>query len=151
MRDSERRIAGHIEALADSDPKVSFRAERRLIRFGAKAIPQLIAEADSPNPQVRFRLAWVLGKTRDPAAFDTLCQLAKDVNSEVKYDAVLALGELGDPRAVPVLNGLAAQPDDEAAISSAARTALSRLKRGRGKSVRHLSPNNPAHSADSVS
>ena len=133
--DSRKRICRHIEALSDSDPEVSARAEQRLFRFGAKVIPQLQAVADSADPQVRFRVAWILGKTRDPAAFDTLCGLAEDSDPGVRYDAVLALGELGDRRAVPILKVLAAQPEDEAAISSAAKIALNRLKRGRGKSA----------------
>jgi len=98
--DSWRRIAGHIERLADLDQKVSFRAERRLIRFGSKAVPQLLAAADSPDPQMRFRVAWALGHTRDPRALETLLRLTDDPDEGVRYDATVALGVLGDERAI---------------------------------------------------
>ncbi len=121
--DSRRRIAGHIERLSDLDQKVSFRAERRLIRLGSKAVPQLLGAADSPDPQMRFRVAWVLGHTRDPRALETLLRLTDDPDEGVRYDATVALGVLGDERAIPPLIRMWLLDD----VSRPAAMALSRL------------------------
>ena len=131
--DTRNRIAGHIEALGSPNQKAGIRAEQRLFSFGAKVVPQLIEVANSPDPQVRFRVAWVLGKSRDPAAFEALCRLADDEYPRVRYDAVLATGELGDERAAPVLKSIAALRDEEGATDSAAKAALSRLRQSRRK------------------
>lgn len=126
--DSRRRIAKHIDNLGSPDDKTAQQAERYLIRFGRKGVEPLIEVASSPDPQVRFRAVWALGKSRDSRALPTILHLTDDPDERVCYDAILALGELGDTRAVPVLGEIARRPSDPAALDSAARSALKKLK-----------------------
>lgn len=87
-------------------------AERYLIRwYGPRATEQLLAECGHPNPVVRYRAAWALGKTRDPRAFEGLLRLTSDEDEGVRYDATLALGELGDERAIPHLHRIWLEDD----------------------------------------
>ena len=125
--DTARRIRGHTAALGDPDQAISFRAQQRLIRFGAKAVGQLIEAAASPDPQVRFRAVWALGKSRDPRAFETILRLTGDPDKAVAYDATLALGEMGDTRSVPRLQEMAARAEDERGLVGASRGALRKL------------------------
>ena len=125
--DTRSRIERHIDDLASSDKATALPAERRLIRFGSKAVELLIEAANSVESQVRFRSVWALGKSRDERALPTILRLTKDLDGAVAYDAIMALGELGDMRAVPYLFELAAMPNDERSLVSASRTALARL------------------------
>jgi len=126
-RDTLRRIQGHIRNLADPDDKTSYQAERRLMRFGPRAVELLIVAATDPNPRVRFRAVWVLGKSRDLRAFPAILHLTRDPDGRVSYDATLALGELGDTRAVPHLTALVGQAGPEDALADAALSALRKL------------------------
>jgi len=125
--DTRSRIERHIGNLGSSDTAIALAAERRLIRFGTKAVDLLIDAANNVDPQVRFRSVWALGKSRDERALPTILRLTHDVDEAVAYDAIMALGELGDMRAVPHLLELAAMPDDERSLVSASRTALWKL------------------------
>ena len=119
--DTVRRISRHIATLSDPDQPKSYRAECRLIRFGSKAVSQLIEAASSPDAQVRFRAVWALGKSRDPRSFETILRLTEDPDEAVAYDATLALAELGDARAVMPLQLL------QGRNSGAPQMALTRL------------------------
>ncbi len=105
--DTRRRIAGHIDRLGDADSQTAHNAERHLIRFGTNAVDALLIAAADPNPQVRYRAVWALGKSRQGRAFEVICALTEDADEAVRYDATRALGELGDLRAVPFLESLA--------------------------------------------
>jgi HEAT repeat protein len=123
---TRKRIARHIENLDNLDSVVSVWAERLLIRFGPKAVEAVLAVADDPDPQVRFRCAWILGKSRDPRAFPALTRLTKDPDERVSYDATLALGELGDTQAIHVLAEIIAnEPGGQ--LAGAATTALAKF------------------------
>ena len=126
--DTRRRIAGHIASLGSPDAGTSYGAERRLMRFGARAVPQILAVVSGGSPQVRFRAAWILGKSRDPSAYPALAALTEDPDEAVRYDATLALGEPGDARAVPFLKALALRVPSEDCRASAAMSALVKLK-----------------------
>ena len=97
------------------------------MRFGARAVPQLLAVVSDNSPPVRFRAAWILGKSRDPSAYPALAALTEDPDEAVRYDATLALGELGDVRAVPFLKELAQRVPREDGRASAAMSALVKL------------------------
>lgn len=125
--DTRRRIGKHITNLANLDGDLACRAERNLIRFRSKAVAQRIEAASSPDPQVRFRAVWALGKSRDARALDTIVGLTRDPDERVRYDAAMALGEFGDRRAVPVLLQLAKRPASRDGLESAAAMALSKL------------------------
>lgn len=126
--DTRRRIAGHIANLGSSDDETALRAEARLMRFGARAVPQILAMVSDDSAQVRFRAAWILGKSRDPLAYPALAALTEDPDEAVRYDATLALGELGDARAVPFLKRLAQRVPREDGRASTAMAALVKLK-----------------------
>ena len=126
--DTRRRIAGHIANLGSPDDETALRAEARLMRFGARAVPQILAMVSDDSAQVRFRAAWILGKSRDPLAYPALAALTEDPDEAVRYDATLALGELGDARAVPFLKRLAQRVLREDGRASTAMAALVKLK-----------------------
>ena len=125
--DTRRRIAGYIAYLGDADSRVAYNAERRLIRFGAKAVEALLIAATDPDPQVRFRAVWALGKSQASRAFEVICALTEDADEAVRYDATRALGELGDLRAVPFLESLARQVTPKDCRWDPAIGALKRL------------------------
>lgn len=126
--DTRRRIAGHIASLDSPDDETALGAEMRLMRFGARAVPQLLPMVSDDSPQVRFRVAWILGKSRDPSAYPALAALVEDADEAVRYDATLALGELGDARAVFFLKALAQRVPREDGRASTAMAALVKLK-----------------------
>ncbi len=125
-----RRIAGHIASLGSADGETALDAERRLIRFGAKAVDALLDAASDPRPQVRYRAVWALGKSGADRAFPVICALTEDEDGAVRYDATLALGELGDPRAVPFLEELAQRIMPEDSRLAPALSALGKLAGG---------------------
>jgi HEAT repeat protein len=125
--DTRRRIAGHLVNLASDDDTTATQAELRLLRFGKKAIGQLLALVGSENPRVRLRVAYLLGKTGAPEVFPVVAAFVHDPDDLVRYDAVMSLGYLGDPRAIPLLEELATQWDDPAYVASAACTSLARF------------------------
>lgn len=124
---TRRRIAGHLVNLASDDDATATQAELQLLRFGKKAIGQLLELVSSANPRVRLRVAYLLGKTGEPAVFPIVAALVHDPDDLVRYDAVMALGYLGDPRAIPLLQELVTLWDDPAYIASAACMALALL------------------------
>lgn len=127
--DTRKRIQKHIALLGSPDEATAQAAERRLFRFGAKAVEQVITVVSSADPQVRFRAIWVLGKTRDERALSAILRLTDDQDGRVRYDAVMALGELGSRNAIPILQHIKTRTDDPAQVSSAARMALAKLRR----------------------
>ena len=126
--DSRRRITEHIANLGNPNPVAAHKSELCLSHFGPKAVDLLIIAASSSDPQVRFRVVWALGKSRDNRALPTLLALTDDPDERVRYDAVLALGELGDVQAIASLEEIARRSSDPAALDSAALCALTKLK-----------------------
>jgi HEAT repeat protein len=122
--DTRRRIAGHIAALASEEDTVAQTAERRLVRFGGKAVDALIQATTDSNPQVRFRAVWALGKIGDARAFDSIVALTNDKDEAVWYDATFALGELRDARAIPLLTASMYRREEEQIRSGVAAMAL---------------------------
>jgi HEAT repeats len=135
--DTRRRIAGHLVNLASDDDATATQAELRLLRFGKKAIGQLLELAGSENPRVRLRVAYLLGKTGEPEVFPVVAAFVYDPDDLVRYDAVMALGYLGDPRAIPLLEELATQWDDPACVASAACMSLARFGIDRDSESQH--------------
>jgi HEAT repeat protein len=114
--------------LGSLDEAIAQKAEASLIRCGSPAIERTLALADDPRPTVRFRVAWILGKSCDPQALPVLIALTEDLDERVRYDATLALGELRCEGALPTLLRLARKTDDLAQVASAARVALRKLR-----------------------
>ena len=121
--DTRRRIGKHIAQLG-ADRDVATRAELRLLRFGKKAVGQLLEIMSSDSPQVRFHAVYLLGKSGDPEVFPVIVRLVSDPDASVRYDAVMSLGYLGDPRAIPLLEETAKHREDPACVASAACMAL---------------------------
>ena len=121
-------IHRQVERLGHTSDDVAVRAESRLILFGKMAIPQVLQVVDHPDPRVRFRAIWVLGRSRDPAVFEAVLSHVEDSDHRVAYDAMMALGQLGDSRAIPYLKLLAIKFDGHPeGLGGAALSALSRL------------------------
>ena len=121
-------ISHLIKKLEHPSDRVAGKAEKRLALFGRSAIPRLRPLAYHSNPQVRYRVVWILGKTRDPDVFETILSRVDDPDHRVAYDAIMALGSLGDQRAIPHLRMYAEQsanhPDG---LDSPAIMALEKL------------------------
>lgn len=123
-----RRMARLIDQLGSPHDDTAARAEARLIQHGETAVGPVLSLATHPDPRMRFRVVWVLGKSRLPDVFSAVLGLTEDPDPRVAYDAIMALGELGDPRAIQPLQELialhAGHPD---ALDSAAAMALVKL------------------------
>jgi len=78
-------------------------AAGRLVRYGEKIVPRLIEETDSGYTTVRFEVARLLGRIRDPRATEALIVLLEDKSANVWQMAAWALGEIRAPEAVPRL------------------------------------------------
>ena len=118
----------HLANLAHPDEGVSARAEVWLCRhYARQAVADLIPLCASESPVVRFRAAYILGISKDPAALDVLARLTNDTDNRVRYDATLALGTLGDLKALGLLCTLLNVSDPEYCRDSAAAMALARL------------------------
>ena|SRR5579883_2898429 len=125
--DTRRRIEAHIANLGDEDQNIALSAQRRLIRFGTKAVDALTKACESANPQVRYRAVWALGKIGDNCAYGTILRLTNDPAGEVSYDAFMALGVLGDERAIVPLADKVRHAAIEDVNASAAAMALSKF------------------------
>ena len=70
-----------------------------------EAVPALLKLIASPDAYTQVAAIDALGVIGDPAAIDTLAQVARSPAVEIvtAQHAVLALGRIGDPRAAPVL------------------------------------------------
>lgn len=70
-----------------------------------EALPALVQLTASPDAYTQVAAVDALGVIGDPAAVDTLAEIARSpaVESVTAQHAVLALGRIGDPRAAPVL------------------------------------------------
>ena len=89
----------------------------------------LLQLVNHESPNVRHRVAWILGKTKNPRAFEAILKLTEDPDDRVAYDAIMALGELKDERAVPhlfrLINENLDHPED---LDGAAVMALAKLR-----------------------
>lgn len=70
-----------------------------------EATALLIAQAGRTDPKVRFWIAYLLGRTHDPRAAETLRELAADEDLNVRANATEALGDVGDTTAIGALLG----------------------------------------------
>ncbi len=101
---SKIRMAKWVADLSSSERKIAEHAEACLIRhYGGRSTELLIQACLDASPAVRFRAVWILGKSKDVRAFDSIVVLLEDPDPSVQYDAAYALGELGDPRGFEIL------------------------------------------------
>lgn len=85
-------------------------------------LPDVLAELESDDPEVRFEAARASGEFGDSAAVDPLLSLIDDEDREVQSAAIGALGRIGGQRCVNVLRRLA--ESDDIVVREAADEAL---------------------------
>jgi hypothetical protein len=81
----------------------------------------------APDPTVRARAAWALGRTGAPAGETALAQALSDQAVQVRIQVAYALGGLQGVRAIPALGGLLLG-DPEVTVRQAAARALGTLR-----------------------
>ncbi len=117
---------------AVADPATPALARRHLIwaldsiaRQTPEAAEPLIAQLDSPVPDLRAQAARALGQWRSPLAAAPLTKLVADPDPTVRLQAVIALGRIGDPGSIAAI--LPALADPERYVAYSARVALRRI------------------------
>lgn len=93
----------HIDQLKSLQPDVRERAAGKLVIYGETVVPRLLEETTSEYTRVRFEVARILGRIRDPRATDALIRLLDDSSFNVAAYAAWGLGEMRAPAAVPTL------------------------------------------------
>jgi HEAT repeat protein len=79
------------------------KAAGKLVIYGEPVVPRLIEESSSDYTRVRFEVARILGRIRDPRATDTLIRLLDDRSFNVAAYAARGLGDLEAKQALPTL------------------------------------------------
>lgn len=124
-----------IGAFADSDKRTRARVVESTAKFGAAAIPKVIAAARTESLHNAVRLAALdtltqMGPVAAPAVGELLEYLANDGSWQVRHCAAAALGASGvaEPR---VLSGVkkALEDDESPEVKLVAETALRALNR----------------------
>jgi len=92
-------FAADVALLAEEDYDVALHAECRLRgrvnrfrRNRAAAVELLIVATRHPNPQSRWRAAYLLGRSRLPEVLGALTPLVEDANQQVQKEALEAIG-----------------------------------------------------------
>ncbi|MDA0337453.1 MAG: HEAT repeat domain-containing protein [bacterium] len=93
----------HIDRLKSIDERNRKPAVEQLAAMGNQIVPRLIVEMSSSYTQVRFEVAHLLGRSRDPRAVPILIQALGDQSANVAQTAAWALGSIRSPAAVPAL------------------------------------------------
>lgn len=102
-------------------------------RGDVDAMNALVASLDeqlrSPDGGIRSRAAQALGRTRSPAAVESLVAALDDANSEVRLRALQALGRTADESVIPEL--VAMLDDPVAEVRSTADQSIDRIRNPR--------------------
>ena len=92
-----------IQLLRSLQPEIREKAAGKLLLYGDRVVPRLIQETESSYTRVRFEVARLLGRLRDPRAADALIRLLDDSSFNVASYAAWGLGELKAKKALPSL------------------------------------------------
>ncbi|QSQ15659.1 HEAT repeat domain-containing protein [Myxococcus landrumensis] len=92
---------------------------------------QLLADLQSPRPEVRALAVKKLAGQNNPDDLILFTRAAKDLASIVRAEAAVALGESQDPRVVDLLGELLEDSDEE--VQGRAAMALSKVKNDKAK------------------
>lgn len=92
-----------IDLLKSRQSELREKAAGRLVLHGHEIVPRLIEETGSGYTSVRFEVARLLGRIRDPRATEALIGLLDDKSANVWQMAAWSLGEIRAPEAVPKL------------------------------------------------
>jgi HEAT repeat protein len=131
-----RAISGLIERLADLDENrgaVAQGAERALQRFGAGAVPQLLAAASDGPEAVQSRATRLLGRIKSGVPIEALQSLLRSPSENVRIQAATALFSVAREKAIPDL--LPALTDPSRYVRCAAAEALAELRRPEARPV----------------
>jgi HEAT repeat protein len=93
----------HIDQLKSVQPDVREKAAGKLVIYGERIVPRLIEESSSDYTRVRFEVARILGRIRDPRATPAMIRLLDDSSFNVAAYAAWGLGELRAQSALPTL------------------------------------------------
>ncbi|MDA0335408.1 MAG: HEAT repeat domain-containing protein [bacterium] len=93
----------HIAQLKSVQPDVREKAAGKLVIYGEQIVPRLIEETSSDYTRVRFEVARILGRIRDPRAAPAMIRMLDDSSFNVAAYAAWGLGELRAPSSVPTL------------------------------------------------
>lgn len=101
-------------AMSDSEPLPLSSAIYALGHIGnALAVPLLAQHCSHPSPEVRFAVAFALGKfTDDPVAVQTLLPLTRDVDDDVRDWATFGIGALGKLDSPEIRDALVSRLND---------------------------------------
>ncbi len=113
-----------IEALRSPTPDLPPLAGQLLLRLGPAAIPALTDALLNQHPEIRVRVAALLGQSRDPRAVPALVGALRSQYYTVREQAARSLGSLLDSQALPAL--LEALKDPEPEVRAAAVTSAGR-------------------------
>ncbi len=92
-----------ISLLKSLQQRVREKAAGKLVIYGEPIVPRLIEETHSEYTRVRFEVARILGRIRDPRAAPAMIRLLDDRSFTVAAYAARGLGELHSSAAVPTL------------------------------------------------
>jgi hypothetical protein len=95
-----------------------------------QAVPLIVGFCSHPDPEIRFALAFALGKfSDDPVAVDTLIRLTRDVDDDVRDWSTFGLGALGKVDSPEIRDALADRLTDSFEdVRQEAIVGLARLK-----------------------
>jgi len=99
-------------------------AANALARLGPVAVPPLLDALVHSNARVRQRVAYALGKLRDPRALDPLLAALSDPDATVRGYAAHALGRFSDDRVEATLAALLMRKDENALVRADAASGL---------------------------
>jgi HEAT repeat protein len=118
---------GLIALVEDRDANVSWSALNTLATSrDPKAVDAMLGFAQGKNPKVDpYQAMGLLGKVKDPRAFDLLVATLKSTDSRMAMIAAEQLGDPGDARAVPALT--AAAKSNVPVVASDAITSLGKI------------------------
>jgi HEAT repeat protein len=92
---------------------------------------QLLADLQSPRPEIRAQAVKSLAKQGNPDDLVLFTRSAKDMASIVRGEAAAALGESQDPRVVDLLGELLEDSDED--VQGRAAMALAKVKNDKAK------------------
>ena len=100
----------YLQQLKSRDKGERLKAANRLLRFGNELTPRLLEEVRSDNWLVRYEVAQLLGRLRDPQGVPVLMESLDDRSVAVAQAAAWSLGQIGDSRAVSALLSFTRDP-----------------------------------------
>ncbi|MGB8701759.1 MAG: HEAT repeat domain-containing protein [Thermosynechococcaceae cyanobacterium] len=125
----DARIAPLIEKLTDRNSRQRLEAADALINIGTPALPALVTALQSPDPNLRWHAATVLGDLGPEAAsaVPDLMVALQDTDPQVRLYTTLALGNLGKSAKAAVPSLIAALRDPDAYVRIYVPTALLKI------------------------